>query len=698
MLTTLTEVTGRDGVDQRVGFLSTVAPGRGEQRLALTVILLSVALFVPVIPFARIALPRIPAFIPSYEAALAINDLITAILLLGPFNRLRSRALLVLACGYLFDAIIIVAHALSFPGVFSESGLLGGDPQTTAWLYLFWHGGFPLFVLAYALLGERPGEESAVRGSTSRALLLAIGFVVSAAAASVLLATVGHDYLPVVMQSGGDYSLLITKGVSPAIWLLSLLALGAVWRRQPRSTLDLWLIVVMSAWLLDVALSALVGSSRYDLGWYAGRIYGLLAATFVLGVLLIETYLLYGRLTDALAIAEARNVELVRSQEQLAHAQRLEAVGQLTGGVAHDFNNLLTAIIGSLDLIVGNAGAESRIGKLAQTALKASARGARLTQQLLTFSRRQVTRPETVNPNRLLSDFEGLLHRVAGAGVEIILRLDALLDPTCIDTAQFEAAILNLLVNSRDAIGGSGRITIETANVVLDTAFAAENPEVSPGTYIMVAVSDTGGGMAPETASRAFDPFFTTKDVGKGSGLGLSQVYGFAKVAGGHVKIDSEVGVGTTVRLYLPRSNAQLAQTQPRDEVVPLRAANGHETILVVEDDLGVLSIAVEALSGLGYRVLTATDAREALTVLRSDEPIDLMFSDVIMPGGMNGAQLALEARRIRPLLKVLLTSGYTAAALTVEHGLPENLEMLSKPYRCDDLATKLRLVIGEQG
>jgi signal transduction histidine kinase/CheY-like chemotaxis protein len=538
----------------------------------------------------------------------------------------------------------------------------------------------------------------------------AVRFVVVVAAASVLLATAGHDYLPVVMQSGGDYSLLITKGVSPAMWLLSLLALGAVWRRQPRSALDLWLIVVMSAWLLDIALSGLVGSSRYDLGWYVGRTYGLLAASFVLGVLLTETYLLYGRLTDALDVAEARNAELVRSQEQLAHAQRLEAVGQLTGGVAHDFNNLLTAVISSLDLIIGKAGAESRIGKLAQIALKASARGARLTQQLLTFSRRQLTRPQTVNPNRLLSDFEELLRRAAGAGIEIVFRLDALLDPTCIDTAQFEAAILNLLVNSRDAIAGSGQITIETANAVLDTAFAAENPEVIPGTYVMVAVSDTGRGMAPETASRAFEPFFTTKDVGKGSGLGLSQVYGFAKVAGGHVTIDSEVGVGTTVRLYLPRSNDQLARThhlprsndqpartQPSDEVAPLRAANGHETILVVEDDVDVLGIALEALSDLGYRVLTAMDAREALTVLRSDESIDLMFSDVIMPGGMNGAQLALEARRIRPLLKVLLTSGYTAAALAGEHGLPENLEMLGKPYRRDDLANKLRLVIGER-
>src|SRR5260221_12248044 len=213
----------------------------------------------------------------------------------------------------------------------------------------------------------------------------------------------------------------------------------------------------------------------------------------------------------------------------------------------------------------------------------------------------------------------------------------------------------------------------------------------------MVAASDTGGGIAPETATLAFEPLFATKDVGKGSGLGLSQVYGFVKVTGGHVTIDSEVGVGTTVRLYLPSSNDQLAQTQPRDEVAPLRAANGYETILVVEDDVDVLGIAVEALSDLGYRALTAMDAREALMVLRSDEPIDLMFSDVIMPGGMNGAQLALEARRIRPCLKVLLTSGYTAAALTVEHGLPENLEMLGKPYRRDDLACKLRLVIGEQ-
>ncbi|MBV9522072.1 MAG: MASE4 domain-containing protein [Alphaproteobacteria bacterium] len=677
----------------RQAFLSTVPALRRERHLALAVVVASAIAFIAVVPFARTPLPNVPSFIPTYESALAINDLITAVLLFGQFARLGSRALLVLACGYLFDALIIIPHALTFPGVFSATGLLGARDQTTAWLYVFWHGGFPLFVLGYAWLDRRNSRPEGVADGIATAMTLGIGGVVLAVIALTFMATRGHDLLPVIVRNG-DYSLLVAKGVSPAIWLLSALALVALWRRRDPAVLDLWLMVVMWVWLFDVALSAIVGSARFDLGWYGGRSYGLFASSFVLAVLLLEMNRLYRSLGAALSATEARNLELIRSREELARVQRLEAIGQLTGGIAHDFNNLLTVITGNLDLILRTCGEGSKVERLAQGAVRAAARGEKLTQQLLTFSRRQVTRPETVNPNHLLADFEGFIKRAVGERVEIVTILSPLLDPAHIDTAEFESALLNLVVNARDAIDGAGRITIETKNVVLDAAYAAKHSGVTPGPYVMVAVSDTGSGMSAEVIAKAFDPFFTTKDVGKGSGLGLSQVYGFVKNAGGHVNINSELGVGTTVTLFLPKSANRPVAGRPRSEVTPLRAASGHETILVVEDDEDVIGVVVEGLKDLGYHVLTAMNGLQAVEVLNGPEPIDLLFSDVVMPGGMNGAQLALTAQRIRPHLKVLLTSGYTASALTHEHLLPDNVEVLGKPYRRDELARKLRRAI----
>jgi CheY-like chemotaxis protein len=272
-----------------------------------------------------------------------------------------------------------------------------------------------------------------------------------------------------------------------------------------------------------------------------------------------------------------------------------------------------------------------------------------------------------------------------------VTQLSRVLWPAQVDRAQFETALVNLVLNARDAINGEGRIVIETRNTALD---AEAFPELASGDYVLISVSDAGSGMKPEDAARAFEPFFTTKEVGKGSGLGLSQVYGFVRAASGHVRILTQFGEGTTVEMYLPKSTERPAQPAPVG-LAPLRPAKGHETVLVVEDDPDVLNIAVSGLVELGYHVMTATDARKALDMLRTNPSIDVLFSDVVMPGGMNGAQLAMAAQRLRPNLKVLLTSGYAASALTEEHGLPEQMGVLRKPYRRDELATKLRLIIG---
>jgi len=396
----------------------------------------------------------------------------------------------------------------------------------------------------------------------------------------------------------------------------------------------------------------------------------------------------------AVAAAQAEAGRREVAEASLRQIQKMEVVGQLTGGVAHDFNNLLTAIAGNLDLIQRRSDDAGRVRRLAEAALLATQRGARITQQLLMFSRRNVLRPETLNLNRVLVEFEGLMAHAVSENIDLQLQLDAALDPSRIDRAQFEAALLNLMVNARDALSSGGRVTIETRNVLLDKAYADQNPEIVPGAYVMLAVSDNGIGIDRSVLPHVFEPFFTTKDVGKGSGLGLSQVYGFAEQSGGHVKIYSEVGIGTTVKLYLPKAAERPAEGD-RQSLIPLRSANGGETVLVVEDDEAVLTMAVESLADLGYRVLVAHDGPEALAIVNGPERIDILFSDIVMPGGINGAQLAIEARRLRPGIKVLLTSGYTAAALTNQHGLPEELPVLSKPYRRDELAARLRVIAG---
>ncbi|MBV8169735.1 MAG: response regulator [Alphaproteobacteria bacterium] len=437
-------------------------------------------------------------------------------------------------------------------------------------------------------------------------------------------------------------------------------------------------------------------SGRYQVGWYAGRVYGLMAASFVLAALLIEAGDLYGRLIRSLAEARARADALADSQEQLRHAQKLEAMGQLTGGVAHDFNNLLTIIVGNLDLVSRHAEDPARVRRLTAAAQRAATRGSKLTQQLLVFARRQLLRPETLNPNRLLLDFEGLMRRAVGEPVQVELALDPALDPVRIDPGQFEAAVLNLVINARDATPNGGRILIATRNAALDEAQAQAIADAHPGAYAVIAVRDTGMGIPAALLGKVFEPFFTTKEIGKGSGLGLSQVYGFVRESGGHVRIDSVEGRGTSVELWLPRSTERVVEPADVTSSLPLRAATGGEVVLVVEDDEGVRELASEALHELGYVTIVAHNGPQALAVLRdAKKRIDILFSDVVMPGGMNGAQLAVEARRLRPALRVLLTSGYTADALSSDHGVDAATALLKKPYRTEDLAAHLRVVLG---
>ncbi|WP_439598581.1 PAS domain S-box protein [Falsiroseomonas sp.] len=374
-------------------------------------------------------------------------------------------------------------------------------------------------------------------------------------------------------------------------------------------------------------------------------------------------------------------------EQKLRQAQRLEAVGQLTGGVAHDFNNLLTVILGNAEMMVEGLEPASELRQMAEMSMAAAGRAAALTSRLLAFSRRQALDPRAVDVNALLAGLVQMLERTLGEQVQIVIRPAPDLHVALIDAPQLETAVLNLCINARDAMPEGGRLTIETANARLDADYARHEGELAPGDYVMVQVSDSGSGMPPEILARAFEPFFTTKEVGQGSGLGLSTVYGFLKQSGGHVTIHSQPAGGTRVRMYLPRAQGPAARPEPARRLAGPRG--GTERVLVVEDDGAVRDYAGSLLRELGYRVTEAGDAAEALRILRADAGFDLLFTDIVMPGGRSGPQLAALARQLQPRLRVLLTSGYDERLPEPDAALA--LPLINKPYRRHQLAEKVR-------
>jgi PAS domain S-box-containing protein len=834
---------------ERYTYLSTTPARPRDWRLAGWVTGLSALFFIGALPFAHVPLPKLPAFVSSYESALAICDLITATLLFGKFTRLRSSALLALACGYLFNGFTVVPHALTFPGVFSPTGLLGAGSQSTAWLYVFWHAGFPLFVLAYALLRPdaeaRPDALPAGPGWATAAAVVGVAFLVGAVTAP---ATIGMDWLPAINE-GSKVSRLIGTGVGSLLSVLSLVAVLSLWRRGRPTVLDVWVMVVMGAWLFDVALSAIAKSSRYDLGWYVGSGYDLLAASFVLVVLLLETIWLHDRLATAqrrladrardleqrvrqrtdelrqsnetlkseaaerlqaeqelmrtrtfldviidnvpamLLLKDAktgkivylnrageeltgidrseivgrsvdevmpsvdaklielqdrqliesgkscdsyentlktrnRGVRMVRTkklmvldehgmpkyllgfcedvteqreiEDQLRHAQKMEALGQLTGGLAHDFNNLLAIIIGNLDVLAETvpAGAAQ---ELVEAATGAAIRGGDLTRRLLAFARRQPLRPEQTDANILIEGISRLLRRTLGENIEILLEFDRTIPPIIVDRVQLETAIANLANNARDAMPNGGRLIITTRLAALDRDYAEHHVEVVPGDYVAIEVSDAGEGMAPEVSARIFEPFFTTKAPGKGTGLGLSMVFGFMKQSGGHIAVYSEPGRGTTFRLYLPPATP-VAAIETEVEAPPLQpAGDTRETILVVEDNAELRDIVVKQLRTLGFKVIEADNAQRALDIIAAHGGVDLLFSDVVLPGEMDGCALARKVAAVSPRSKILFTSGFPGARLTEMQGLDTSVRLLSKPYRKDELSRVVQEILAER-
>jgi len=920
--------------DDRNIFLSTLPATSRDRKIAFGVVAASAIFFAAALPFARVPLAPIPAFLASYQSALAINDLITTILLISQFLLLRSRALLCLASGYLFAAVIAVVHGLTFPNLFAAGGLLNAGPQTTAWLYMVWHGGFPLFVLGYALLKDEAGGRT-IKGSVGASIVWAAIGVFAVLAAAIFVATEKHHLLPVLIADKGYAPALFATAL--AVCLLNFAALLVLWIRRPHSVLDIWLMVVLCAWLFDVASSSLLNANRYDLGFYIGRLYGLVAACFVLGVLLLQNINLQARLSrllltlrresaseqrrhsererlfsavvessnDAIItkkldgtitawnpaaehlfgytaaeaigrhidlivpperleelhdiltrvglgetvahhetlrvtrdgrlltvslsisplrslsgeiigaskiardITESKSTQAALTQEieerqrifetsqdlilvtdtkgtfvqvspssmtilglnpdemiehsamefihpddlestrqemrlarrghlmrnfetryvhkdghavnlswmgtwsepvrrhffvgrdltekqtaeaQIRQAQKMDAVGQLTGGVAHDFNNILTVITGTIGILADALAHDPQLSAIAKMIDDAAERGASLTKHLLAFARRQPLQPREIDVNKLVFETIKLLRPTLGEQIQINPLLAENASAALVDPNQLTTAILNLALNARDAMPSGGKLVIETGNVYLDEDYAAMNRDVTIGHYVMIAVSDTGTGIPAANLERVFDPFFTTKEVGKGTGLGLSMVFGFVKQSNGHIKIYSEEGHGTTVKIYLPRATG-LSDT-PVESLASRSIAVGNETILVVEDDALVRRYVVTQIESLGYKTLEASKASEALEVIDGPNHIDLLFTDVIMPGSMNGRQLVDVALVRRPGLKTLFTSGYTENAI-VHHGrLDTGVLLLAKPYRKSDLARMIRLAL----
>lgn len=452
-------------------------------------------------------------------------------------------------------------------------------------------------------------------------------------------------------------------------------------------------------------LNARMDMSRQTGGQLRLIIYLSAILIVMLGVLV---FLAVRRFTRALmasrnALAE-KNAALVqematreRIEGQLIQSQKMDAIGQLTGGVAHDFNNMHAVVIGALTLLKRRmASGDPNAGQFAEAALDGARRAASLTSRLLAFSRQQALSPESIDANRMVGGMSELLHRTLGEQIELQTVLAGGLWRTLADPSQLENSVLNLAVNARDAMTGGGKITIETANCHLDDTYAASNHGVPPGQYVLIAVSDTGPGMTPEVLAKAFDPFFTTKPAGKGTGLGLSQVYGFVKQSGGHIKIYSEIGQGTVVKIYLPRSygTGEMA-SMPVRETLSLPPVDSATVVLVVEDDESVRLVTVASLRELGYTVVHASRPSEALKIIEQQPRIDVLLTDVVMPE-MNGRKLADTVLKSRPDLRVLFTTGYTQNAIVHNGVLDPGTELLMKPFSVDQLAVKMASILGK--
>jgi signal transduction histidine kinase len=537
-------LTGDDAGDH--GFLSMAPAGRAEWRLALSTMAGLAALFAIAAPFAGVLLARVDAFIPAYQSATAINDLITAVLLLGQYGFIRARALLALASGYLFTAMLAVLHALSFPGLITPTGWLGAGPQTTAWLFVFWHSGLPLAVMAYVLLKASHPRVDDPSGPAWPAVLGAIVSVAAVVAAVVLLSTVGESWLPVIILDNK------TVGWMPlrAACLLSVIALAALWMRRPLAVLDLWLMVVMCASAFEVALTSLLNVGRFYLGFYAGRMYGLFAASFVLVVLLLETSMLYGRAARAFRIERRERERRLRElQSELVHLGRVSKMGEMVTALSHEVNQPIAAITNYIragELLTERGETEKGLSAFRKAAEQAT-RCAEVVRRVRGF----LTKEKSETSGRRLESLANAIEEAqalallapGGAGVTIKLQLDPIAAEAVIDKVQIQQVLLNLTRNAAEAMSES-----PVREVVISTAALADRS-------IEVRVADTGPGLAVEVRAKLFKPFVSTKTNGMGVGLSICRT--IVDAHGGRMWASDNPRGGTIFHFTLPPAEAE---------------------------------------------------------------------------------------------------------------------------------------------
>jgi signal transduction histidine kinase/DNA-binding response OmpR family regulator len=640
--------------------LATWPAGSVERRIALVVVLLSLALLAAVAPFAKQQLPQVWAFIPVYEAALIVVDLVTALLLFGQFRISRSKAVLTLAGGYFFSALLTVAHGLSFPGLFTPTGLLGAGPQTTAWLYMFWHAGFPLFVIGYAVLRGSPGDTMPAGQTRGSAVAGVFVTVTAFVLACVLLAFVGHDALPAIMQ-GNRYTPTMIVVVS-IVWLASLAAVALLWRRRPLSVLDLWLIVVMCAWLSDIALSAMLNAGRFDLGFYFGRVYGLFAASFVLGVLLLENGVLHARLTEAHAHERQRasdllllserleslNGQIVESNRQLQEQTRLKS--EFLANMSHELRTPLNAIIGFSEMLKdGLAGDQDNQRRFAGHVFESGHHLLDLINDILDLSKIEAGKVELALDNvpldGALADAVAMVATQAEAkGIRLQVDRGHPAGLLRADRRRLKQILLNLLSNATKFTPMGGLVTIGAS--VVDRSRAVDSlPGFRQGMrlplpaneferFVEISVFDTGIGIAADDMRRLFTPFTQisnslTRSV-EGTGLGLVMVHRLAELHGGTVAVTSEPGQGSCFTVWLPSRDDADAASRGLQAVMPQPASEA--LALVVEDNEAAATLMRVQLEEQGFVVRQVASAEAALALVHQCVPA-LITLDILLPG-----------------------------------------------------------------
>ena len=755
--------------------------------------------------------PEIPGMTALFAAVIFVTESSTSFLLFVRFRQAPAWSLLLLGCAYLFAALMVVPHLLTFPGaILTGRALIDASPQSTGWLFVSWVDGYALLTLISVLLEAR-SDGLPVRTKADRAIAVAVALVAALVLSFALVAILLVDHLPLLVGASSWTPLnrvlilfallMLGTGIATSVWVI-------------RSPLFLWLSLALTAMTFANVLSE-IGGARYTIGWSVGRASWVISACilflylldqfarqrgflrtseqhFQLLVQAVKDYAIYmldpqGRITSwnsgaqsikgyrpheiigqhfsrfytaedrqadvpARALREAeqtgkyegegwrlrkdggkfwagvlidpihdqsgklvgfakvtRDITVRRqAQEMLEQArsralqsQKMEAVGQLTGGIAHDFNNLLTVILGNLDIAKRDAGKltggiADQLTRLIRNATAGAERAAVLTKRLLAFSRQQPLSPEPLDVNRFIAGAVDFLQGSLGETIQIEAVGAAGLWQVEADPQQLEVTLFNLALNARDAMPKGGKLTIETSNAFLDQEYCRTDPEIRPGQYVLISVSDTGVGMNQEVAGRVFEPFFTTKAVGQGTGLGLSQVYGFVKQSGGHVRVYSEPGHGTTVKIYLPRL---MGEIQPgRTEPTSTAGKSLGETILVVEDDADVRSYIVAVLRDLDYEVLEAHDAATAFKLVeRRGGRIDLLLSDIVLPGA-TGRELVRKLHARWPALKVLYMTGYSRNAIVHQGRLDADVEVIQKPVVQTELAERIRIVLDAVG